>query len=231
MAQTRCTICGPSPIRWLAWDERSISYRNRRNGEIAMEWAKDRYRYVLQQAVVEPPGAVWRYSGGASTLIGRLIEKGTGMRLDAYAEAKLFAPLGISAFQWTGRGNKEPSAASGLRISAHGLARIGEMIVAGGRWHGQQIVPVTWLEELQTPKADLAGGLRYSYHWYLPGRADPARWMAGFGNGGQRLTVKPKQGLVYVIFTGNYDKPDAWKVPNSVILDFIVPALRQKLGR
>jgi CubicO group peptidase (beta-lactamase class C family) len=41
------------------WDELTPPYTDPRNGETAMNNAADRYRYVLQRPVIEPPGKRW----------------------------------------------------------------------------------------------------------------------------------------------------------------------------
>jgi len=50
-------------------------------------------------------------------------------------------------------------------------------------------------------------------------------WVAGLGYGGQRLTINKRAGVVVVIFVGNYHRPDAWKLPVKLIVDFIIPSL------
>ena len=61
----------------LLWDE-SLPYSDPRNSEIAMELAEDRYRFVLEQPVVAPPGGDWTYSGGAVAVLAALIARGGG---------------------------------------------------------------------------------------------------------------------------------------------------------
>ncbi len=210
-----------------AWNE-NLPYTDPRNSEIAMELADDRYRYILEQPLVSTPGEQWNYSGGATALIGRLIAKGTGKSLDAYAREKLFTPLGITNFEWVRGADGEPSAASGLRMTARDLARIGLMIQNGGRHSGQQIVPEDWLAESFTPRASLRSGLRYGFFWWLHPQGDPPLSVAGFGNGGQRLSVGTANGLTVVVLAGNYNDPQAWKVPVKVLVDFALPAVRSE---
>ncbi|MEM7188453.1 MAG: serine hydrolase [Pseudomonadota bacterium] len=207
----------------LKWDE-SGAYVDSRNSEIAMEMATDRYRYVLDQPIVGPPGEAWNYSGGATVLIGRLIEKGTGMRLDAFAEEKLFSPLGITEAGWNGRTEAEPSAASGLRLSANSLAKIGRMIIANGVVDGVQIVPADWLEWSMSPHTGNSQ-MRYGYFWWmLPGEGKPP-FVAALGNGGQRFSINPGARLVFVSLAGNYNQKDDWHLPLTVIRQYLGPAL------
>src|SRR5262249_43396736 len=98
------------------WDELSIPYTDPRNSEIAMDRAADRYRYILERPVIEPPGTRWIYNGGATALLARLIAKGTGRTLSAFAQEVLFEPLGISRVEWMQAPDGAASAASGLRM-------------------------------------------------------------------------------------------------------------------
>jgi Beta-lactamase len=43
--------------------------------EVAMERAPDRYRFILERPMLGPPGKGWIYCGGATALLGRLIER------------------------------------------------------------------------------------------------------------------------------------------------------------
>ena len=96
-----------------------------------------------------------------------------------------------------------------------------------GRWGDRQVVPAAWLEASFATRVPAGDGLEYGYHWWLGrGRADGRPWIAGFGNGGQRLVVIPELDLVVVVLAGNYNQPDAWKLPVAIIGEILLPALR-----
>lgn len=211
----------------MEWNE-NLPYTDPRNSEIAMEFAKDRYRYVLSQPIKEEPGKNWIYSGGATALIGKIIANGTGKPLDVYAREKLFAPLGISDFEWVKGADGEPSAASGLRLTARDLAKIGLMLNNSGQWEGNQIIPQKWIKASFTPKTRTPSGLRYGYFWYLGPQGNPPHWAAGFGNGGQRITISKGLDAVIVIMAGNYNKPDGWKMPVRLVEKYILPEILPK---
>lgn len=211
----------------LKWDE-TAPYTSTRNSEIAMAYAPDRQRYALEQPILYPPGTHWTYSGGAASLIGALIVRGAGVPLDVYAKQKLFDPLGITDFEWQKLSNGKTGASSGLRLTTHDLAKIGRLMIDKGVWQGNQIVPAEWIEQSLTPSIMTSLNLRYGFLWWLANDGTPPDWFAGFGNGGQRLTVNPGRDMVVVIYAGNYNKPDAWKTPTKVILDFAVPAIEAR---
>ena len=206
------------------WDE-GISYADPRNSEHAMEMAKDRYRFVLDRPMVAEPGGHWVYNGGATAVVAKLISNGTRGDLLAYAKDKLFAPLGITELEWVEGHDGEYVAASGLRLRPRDLAKIGQMILDRGQWDGQQVVPADWLAASFTPHAKVDEELSYGYQWWLGIHDGRARWVAGFGNGGQRLYCNPGLDLVLVATAGNYNQPDAGQIPTAIILKVILPAL------
>ncbi len=209
------------------WDE-SPSYADPRNSEIAMDRAPDRYRYVLDRPMVAEPGTRWTYNGGATAILARLIEKGTGKPLADYAEEKLFSPLGIVTYQWVKGHDGAHIAASGLRLRPRALARIGQMVLDGGRWEGRQVVPEDWLVRSFETRAEVDRDVDYGYHWWL-GKPPPEgpRWVGAFGNGGQRLQIMPRGNMLMVVTAGNYNSPDAWKVPVGVLLDAVLPSIER----
>jgi CubicO group peptidase (beta-lactamase class C family) len=194
----------------LDWNE-ELPYTDPRNSELAMERSFDRYRYILEQPIVEAPGQRWRYSGGATAILGHLIAKGTGMSLLEFARARLFEPMGIVTTAWTPGTNAEPAAASGLRMRAPDLARVGQLMLQQGRWGDRQVVPSSWITACLTPQVTAFEGVQYGYQWYVATRRDKSLAYMAFGLGGQRLVVVPSLDLVYVIFMGNYRRADQIK--------------------
>ncbi|MEV0388626.1 serine hydrolase [Nonomuraea sp. NPDC050643] len=182
----------------LEWDE-SAPYTSPANSEIAMEMAPDRHRYVLERPVVEEAGRRWHYCGGASALLGGIIARGAGRRLEEYADDVLFRPLGIGSFEWVTGGHGLASAAAGLRLRPIDLAAVGQLVLDGGR----DIVPGAWLREALRPHVAIADGWEYGYQWYLG--TGERRSVEGIGNGGQRLFVAPEEGLVVAVTAGDYD--------------------------
>ena len=60
----------------IDWNE-DISYDDPRSGQTAMDRAADPYRHVLEQPLVAQAGERWIYCGGATALIGKILENGT----------------------------------------------------------------------------------------------------------------------------------------------------------
>jgi CubicO group peptidase (beta-lactamase class C family) len=196
----------------LDWNE-DVPYTSAANSEIAMEYAPDRYRYVLERPVVEEAGKRWRYCGGASALIGGLIAQGVGKPLEEYAAEVLFGPLGIGRFEWEKGHDGVVLAASGLRLRPVDLAAVGRLVLEGG----QGIVPGEWVREITRPRTVIDGHFEYGYQWYV--NTGQPRWTEAIGNGGQRLRVLPDEGLVVAVTAGEYN---ADQVSASAVLDAVM---------
>ncbi|MEM7751987.1 MAG: serine hydrolase [Pseudomonadota bacterium] len=209
------------------WDE-SLPYTDPRNSEIAMELAEDRYRFVLERPMVATPGTEWSYSGGAVALIGKLIADRSGMPLDEFAESRLFTPLGINHFEWIRGSDGVPSAASGLRLTARDLAKIGQVIANDGVYSGTQVIPKDWLAASSEPAAKIEDGFSYGLLWYLAQSPSDDPIIIALGNGGQRLTIQPSAGLVVVSLAGRYNDWSVWQLGVDVLVDHVIPAVNSR---
>jgi CubicO group peptidase (beta-lactamase class C family) len=213
----------------IDWNE-DLPYDDPRNGQTAMEAAADRYRYVLAQPIVAVAGERWIYCGGATALIGKILENGTRQSLHDYARAVLFDPLGLGPTEWRVGRDGERNFASGLAMRPRDLARIGQMLLDGGKAGQEQIVPADWLEASFQPAVKMRDGREYGYHWYLgefvlnhlDGRRRE-RWIAAFGNGGQRLYLFPQLELLVVMTAGNYNRRDQGTPVYRLLTEIILP--------
>jgi CubicO group peptidase (beta-lactamase class C family) len=109
------------------------------NDETRMYLSGDACRYVLARPAVSAPGERFFYNTGALALISAIVHKTTGQPLDEFARAHLFAPLGISGEQWD-RIGRDTDAGGGLRLRPRDMARIGQLVLDGGRRNDRQIV-------------------------------------------------------------------------------------------
>ena len=193
------------------WDE-SGSYARPGNDASRMRFAADRFRFVLGREIVAAPGSRFVYNSGATTLLGEVLERTTGMPIAEYASQKLFKPLGIVDVAWRKFADGKAAAAGGLRMRPRDLAKIGRLLLAGGRWQGVQLVPTDWVATALRGQVAVSDRIRYGYQFWSGnvrhgGASLP--WRAGFGNGGQRLFMVPALDLVVVVMTGRYNEANA----------------------
>jgi CubicO group peptidase (beta-lactamase class C family) len=91
---------------------------------------------------------------------------------------KLFAPLGIATYSWEKDEAGNVQTFYGLQLTARDLARIGQMMLDGGKWKGEQLVDPKWIEQSTTASANTP------YHGLL--------WWIRSGRGTVRI---PRDGM------------------------------------
>jgi CubicO group peptidase (beta-lactamase class C family) len=213
----------------LTWNE-DISYTDPANSEIQMDNAPDPLRYIFSRPTETRSGQMFNYSGASAVIIGRLLRRATGQPLDQFARAELFEPLGITDFGWGSMASGEPAAASGLRLRPRDLAKIGQLVLDHGAWHGKQVVPADWIAAATAPHINASLLWFYGYQFWL-GRSflhgRELDWVEGRGLGGQRLYIVPDLDLVVLVHAGLYRSAIQGAVPLTVLNRFVLQALKE----
>jgi CubicO group peptidase (beta-lactamase class C family) len=225
----------------LRWDEWTVPYTNPANDEIRLTRSSDPVAFVLDREGVSEPGTEFTYSGGLTQLLAAILERATNRDAEAYAREVLFEPLGIYDAVWRGDLNGMPSAASGLRMRARDLAKLGSVFLHGGRWNGAQIVPEQWVDEstVHTWRVAYPGGsapefvaeIGYGYQWWIGSYRTttgvlrvPMMW----GNGEQRVMVVPDFGIVLTVFGGEYGEVTG--MPDRLLVEYVIDAVSRDSG-
>ena len=212
----------------LIWNE-DLPYSNPANSEIQMDRSADPVRYALAPPVEAPPGTAYNYSGGSATIIAALLRKATGQPLDTLARTELFEPLGIADFEWVHLPSGEPSAALGLRMRPRDLAKIGQLVLEHGAWHGRQVVPANWIAAATSPQINGQQLYFYGYQSWLGRSLVHGRvvdWAAGVGYGGQRLFIVPALDLVVLVHAELYSGFTQSVAPLIVLNRYVLPAVK-----
>lgn len=217
----------------LQWDE-DIPFTDPRNDELGMTRSRDPLRYIFSKPVMHPPGRAWVYNGGLVQALGGVLEHATGKPFEEYAREAFFEPLGITSWEWRGDLGGMPAVASGLRLRARDVAKIGSLYLHGGRWQGRQVVPEEWVRESSRatfllPGATTAWGVhRYGYLWWHTCYQTPYGTLdalTALGNGQQRIFVLPQYRMAVTILAGRYYDPSASRLAERILLENILPAI------
>jgi CubicO group peptidase (beta-lactamase class C family) len=207
----------------LEWREQNTPYIVPFNDAAVLHIAASQIGYVLGKMRIDEPGSNFNYNGGATALLGHIIAHGVGMSLTAYARSRLFAPLGIRAFEWRKAADGVEAAASGLRLTPRDMTLIGEMILKGGKAGGRTIVPQNWLAQsfvVSAPKNSIGD---YGFQWWLKKPAWARKTtVSAYGIGGQRLFIVPGSGLSVAVTAGNMHGSEEFR-KTDWICDKLVP--------
>jgi CubicO group peptidase (beta-lactamase class C family) len=186
----------------IEWHE-DLPYDDPKNSADIMEASHDWAQYVIDLPMANDPGKVFVYNSGATVLLAQVFKKVTGKNIDEYAAEHLFKPLGMRYF-WKHSPTGLPDTEGGLYLSAHDLAKIGQVFVKGGMWEGKEVVSSAWIKDSVSPHVAVPGGdWKYGYLWWLQSigsNAEDVAW-TGRGFGGQQLIVLPEYDIV-AVFTG-----------------------------
>ena len=189
----------------------------------------DWLRFVLDWPMREPPGTRWEYVSGGTILLGGIVGRATGSRLDRFAEAELFAPLEIRGTSWVaGLPDGLPHAGGGLFLRPRDMAKLGVLMQDEGRWRGRQVVSPQWVRESATRAARRVRSwsgqpLDYGKGWWLlDDRGQDVVTAAGAL--GQWIFAVPSTGLVVVVTSDNDDA--RWADPIGFLYSHVLPATR-----
>lgn len=140
--------------------------------------APDQTAFAIGLPQQYPPGTHWAYNNAAVQVLDRVIERATGEPTVDYAQRQLFAPLGIEA-TWLRDRAGHPWTYGGATMSCRDLARIGHLMLNGGRWRDRQVVPEHWVRRSVRPSQELRRD--YGYLWWLNVPVPPSDDQAELG--------------------------------------------------
>jgi len=159
-----------------------------------------------------PHGGAFNYVSPCTDLLGWIIERGSGRRFADLFSELLWTRLGAARPCYiTVDRLGAPRCAGGMCMTAMDLARVGQLLAAGGRRGDRQIVPRAWIDDIMTagdPEAWLAGPfvpyfpgrpMHYRAKWYVERGTEPV--LSGFGIHGQHLFVDPARQIVMAKFS------------------------------
>jgi len=176
------------------------------------------------------PGSHWQYSGigyyALAYAITASLQGGPEQDIPTLLEQRIMRPLGIPRSDWElsyGQtyhvdGMRLYAIGSGAAFAPRAEARIGELLLEGGRWNGRQLIDRRWIEDLLQPPTvtrfvpDTSGARPVpAGGWYLnadhtwPALAPDA--FAAIGTTDKVLLVVPSLDLVMLRTGGSLASP------------------------
>lgn len=192
--------------------------------ELKMNASPDWVRFVLDLPMIESPGRKGRYCTGGVILLGRIVEKASGMQLADFAAKHLFTPLGITNYQWIFKpDNTSFDNACQLQMRPRDMAKIGLLYMNDGQWKGEQVISREWIKA-SLSKHSVVRGTDYGYLWWrqwLNVNGTRVDGITAKGNGGQRIYLWPSLDLIVVITGSNYNEQSP---SDEIQVRYILPA-------
>lgn len=111
------------------------------------------------------PGATWQYSNTGIDLLAAVVSRATGKSLQAYMDERLFGPIGAQGAVWSVDADGYALGAGDLTIRPIDMAKVGVLMLNGGTWNGQQLIPAAWVTESTTQSQSY--NKLYGMLWWL----------------------------------------------------------------
>jgi CubicO group peptidase (beta-lactamase class C family) len=174
---------------------------------LQMGRSSDWVGFILDRPMANAPGSTFNYNSGDWHLLSAILGRKTGVDTLAYAQRKLFAPLGIVDAEWRSDPQGVRTGGFGLSLQPRDMAKIGYLLLHRGEWDGQRILAEAWSDRIFKPPVDMRLGttpaFRYANGWWaIPEKR--AFMAVGFLR--QLVIVLPDADVVAVV-TGKRNYP------------------------
>ncbi len=214
--------------------KRSITVGNLLTMTAGFDWVEDQTEYriddqddwiqaILSLDMATAPGESFNYSTGQSHLLSAVLTEATGTSYCEFAHENLLDRIGITAEHWGRDPQGYFSGGFNLYMTPRELARYGQVVLDGGKWHGQQVIPHDWVATATSHQVSAGWGFGYGFLWWLR-QQEGHHISIAWGYGGQMAHVIPDLGMVVVFTTNTRDyEPDFSGL--DVVNDYLLPAV------
>jgi CubicO group peptidase (beta-lactamase class C family) len=109
---------------------------------------RDRNAMAIRLTTVAEPGSTFIYGPSHLQIFAELLHrKLNGRTTTRYIEARVLNRLGLGRLKYKKDAHGNPLPATGFELTAREWARLGELVLGRGNYHGRQIVPANLLRE------------------------------------------------------------------------------------
>ncbi len=196
------------------------------------EWvtSRDWVANALRRPMEDRRGGEMIYSTGNTHILGAVIAEATGQSLRAYAQDRLFDPLGVRIRSWQRSPVGRYFGGNNLSLTPRGMLRFGQLYLNDGRFEGQQVLSPDWITlSWKTYVLSTYRNHQYGYLWFTH-RFGGERVAFAWGYGGQYVFVVPRLDLVVTCSSSLSNRPPGSDDHNTQILrlldEHIIPAAR-----
>ena len=199
------------------WNE---SYWNPFSVTAEAYYGNDLVKTATQVQMKNKPGAIHYYKSGDTQLLGLILEKATGKKLNAYAAEKLWQPLGAThdALWSTDQDKGNTKAYCCFNSNARDFARIGKFMLDSGKIDGVPVIDsMYWRQSIIPCNITDTKGEKcnyYGYQWWI----DPQHPEIFYARGilGQYIIMIPSKQIIIVRLAHKASKERVQTVPREV---------------
>ena len=199
------------------------------------DWAKAFLAYPVEHK----PGTFYCYNSLGTYMLSAIVQIVTGEKVVDYLYPRLFQPLGIVKPRWDESPQGINTGGWGLYLKTEDLAKMGQLLLQGGKWNGRQLVPEEWIKEASSAQVPCQpAGMKPDMVERAGLTKENSDWVQGYGYqmwrcrhnafradgaNGQYILVLPDQDAVIAV-TANIGNMQG---EINLIWDNILPALQR----
>ncbi|WP_315756689.1 MULTISPECIES: serine hydrolase [unclassified Bradyrhizobium] len=165
--------------------------------------------FATMRAQAKPHGGPFSYVSANTDLLGWAIERATGRSFASLVSTLLWKPMGASGEAFITLDRKgAPRCTGGLCATLRDVARLGQLVLSGGRRGSHTIIPPSWLDDIRhngdaqawrdgqwrDSFAAISRNMHYRSGWYVIN--DQPQLMFAMGIHGQNLFVDTSNDIV-----------------------------------
>ena len=166
----------------------------------------------------------FHYCTAGVFLLGQVLQAAAGTPVDQLVAKHLFAPLGITQYEFSRSPSGEVMTGGGLRLRTRDLAALAELVRTGGRG----LVPADFVRAALTVQRPAHPGQDYGYllwHRTYETRCGAYEgWFMG-GNGGNVIAIIPQLSAVIVVTRTHYNMRGMHQQTTRLLETQLLPAL------
>jgi len=191
----------------------------------------------LAHPVEHTPGTYYLYNSVGTYMLSAIVQKTTGEKVVDYLDTRLFQPLGIDRPWWDESPQGINCGGWGLYVKTEDMAKLGQLLLQGGVWNGQQVLPAEWVKEMSSYQVPCIPAGADPEHLEEAGLSvETSDWMQGYGYqmwmcrhdayradgaNGQYIIVFPKKNVVLVLTTDS----NQYQQYLDLVWEYLLPAL------
>ncbi|MFN3917624.1 MAG: serine hydrolase domain-containing protein [Flavobacteriales bacterium] len=162
-------------------------------------------RHMNKIKIKEDPDLNFEYISIATQILGVIVEEAAGKTVSAYAEEKLWKPLGTEYdASWSlDKKNGREKAFCCINARTRDYARFGRLYLKEGNWEGSQLISKDWVKK-STQKGAYSKDAFYAYQWWhVPEKDKNGKQIIrpdfyAQGHLGQYIYVSPSEEIIIV---------------------------------
>jgi CubicO group peptidase (beta-lactamase class C family) len=195
-------------------------YLNPFNNDIARYYYGRNVNSAIDKLHVEHrPGVSFHYHSANTQLLGLIISHATGMSVSEYFQDRIWSKIGTEHDASWSTYEKQPIEKTFCCFNStpEDLAKFGKLVMNGGVWNGQQLIPKDWIDKTHARSIENGSIWGYQYHMIL-GLKEYGDFMSQ-GLYDQYIYMMPEKNILIISVNATHKPSINWRLVFLQIVD------------